>query len=238
MTNEIGGNTKPVVEYFDDIGHSKPANISLKRFKSIISLYESAYEAVPTLVNDEDDLDYICPVTGIVVRSVPIINKTVLKIDISKLTLPEQVDEMRNANKRVPVINDFNTSRLLANLTKKDGDTLFELIDNLLYSNKGVVETSNVGDYESFYRSFKRLEKSGVVQRVRNKLKKKNYISYKIAPYIAFKGSESQRGMEINNWVTEQARSRSKTIRSKYGVDFPLQDFVPEIETGEKSPKS
>ena len=213
--------TKTLLEYCEEVGFKNPLHMTKQNFTNMVELYESAYKhKVPTYVEGKY-IHYVCPVSGEFIRKIKLPKEfTVTKILLEDIELIDQVDEIRQSNKGVKTVINEHTTKLFAELTKAQGQILSRLIDGLISSNSGVVSFNDRDDYKSFRYHIGYFIDKNIIIPVDNQLSKGEYFSYRIAPYIAFKGNDTLYQSLLSSWFTQVARITAKRIHP----DFPFID--------------
>ena len=213
--------TKTLLEYCEEVGFKNPLQMSRQNFTNMIELYESAYKhKVPTYIEGRY-LHYVCPVSGEFIRKMKLPKEFIVpKILLEDIKLIDQVDEIRQSNKGVKTVINEHTTKLFADLTKAQGQLLSRLIGGLVSSNSGVVSFSDRDDYKLFKRHLDYFLNNNIIIPVDNELSNGQHFSYRLAPYIAFKGNESLYQSLLTSWFSQVARITARRIHP----DFPVID--------------
>lgn len=209
-----------VEQYFEQVGYGHPIAVPFKKFESILSLYEDKFGKVVDMLDEErNEIVKVCPVTGEEIRRYSTKPYDLITKNVEDIEMYEQVEEILSVDTRKVTI----TEELLAMLHKAQSEALHSLLTSVFQSNQGCVDLSKV-DKRRFKDSVKHLEEMLIVVPVKNKLRKGNYYSYRIAPYLAYKGSVSAQDSAIEYWMRYQAQEQVKRI-NKNGGDFPVTPF-------------
>jgi hypothetical protein len=210
-------NTLPSVEeYFEQIGYGHPSVVPFNKFESILALYEDRHCSVETYI-DEDDCEVVkvCPVTGEELRRYSAVVYNITDKNIEDFKNSDDIQEALEMNKQSIIVTE-NATDLLACLPRAQSECLNYLIHSLVQNNQGCATSTD----RRFMDAVKILEKMLIVKPVKNGLKKKDHYSYRLAPYIAYKGSKGAQENAICQWMVQQAQDCVKALNAR-GNDFP-----------------
>ena len=230
-----------VVEFFNNVVGKHPSKVSKEKFDKVMSLYEDRHDNVEFFFTKCDNtylVSYVCPTTGEIIRERKATKYELAKIDpdsqsltkqIEDVSLLDEVDELSQHYNGYKTLVDGNTVEILSKMDKHKSAMLHNLIEHLVAGNAGVITFGEGDSYKKFMRIFKELKDGGLVVPVDNGLKKTEHFSYRLAPYLAYKGSSANRESALQSWFREQARITAKSIATgvdpngEFRYDFPYE---------------
>lgn len=192
-------------------------DIPTSTFKKLVDAYESIHSISVDFIIDNTAKVYICGETGEILHTESIPKYMVIELPklcgIAMLEIPEQVEEIMKHNSGYKIEFGHTTLELFTMITSRQSKVLHVLMDNLVRTNYGVVDR-NLFDLtpKHLVKVIGELENSGYVKRINNPLKNSGYITYEIAPYIAFKGNQGQYENCLQWWFISRARNLSEKL--------------------------
>lgn len=197
LINSQGDITVPVV---DQVRIFEQAHYQLERFK------------------DNGQIFIIDPMTGEQIMSYKDTHKPKQHFRNKTLHSVESVsdlDVLLSGYDKYQIFVDAEFTQIVAEMNPTKGKMVSLLIKNIKGKNTGVISKEHIRQTtnKNYHKVLKELIDSCFVRVISNDISN-DYITYQLPPYYVFKGSDSARQYQTNDWIDYSRSHNDKLIKS------------------------